>query len=55
MKTFIERLMADERGQSLTEYALLLSIIAVGVVATVILLKDKIVAVFNDVITKLGG
>ena len=45
----------DERGQSLTEYALILVLIAIVAVAAVTLLGGQISVIFNDIVTALGG
>jgi pilus assembly protein Flp/PilA len=38
-----------EEGQTLAEYALILALIAVGVIAAVILLRNQISGIFNSV------
>ena len=55
MKMLSQRWHQDESGQALTEYALILAVIAIAVVAVMGLLGDQITAVFNDTITSLGG
>ncbi len=42
-----------EEGQAMAEYAVILAIVAVGVVATLILFKDAIVGTLGDVIDAL--
>jgi pilus assembly protein Flp/PilA len=51
----LKALFTEEQGQGMTEYALVLGVIAVGVVAVLITLGDTIVAEFKDVIAKLTG
>ncbi|WBW95961.1 Flp family type IVb pilin [Oceanirhabdus sp. W0125-5] len=51
---FLKSLIKDERGQALSEYALLLGIILLGVIAVVTLLKDKIVALFTKIANALS-
>jgi len=41
--------MAREEGQDLAEYALLIALIAVVVIAGVVLLGNRILAVFQDI------
>jgi pilus assembly protein Flp/PilA len=48
-KSFI-RMFLDNSGQTMTEYALILAVIAVVVVGTVSLLGDEIKAVFQGVV-----
>lgn len=44
---------ADDSGQDLAEYALLISLIALVVIAAVTLLGQNITAVFNNIAGKL--
>jgi len=55
MKAFFNRWSQDESGQALTEYALILAVIAIAVVAVMTLLGDQITEVFNNILTSLGG
>ncbi len=43
----------DESGQAMTEYGLLIAIIAVAVVGALILLKDKLIGVFTKAANEL--
>lgn len=45
----------DESGQDLAEYALLIALIAIVVIAAVTLLGGNIQAVFNNIAAALGG
>ena len=47
MKKMLKRFIKDERGLEASEYALLLAIICVLVVAAILALKDEIVAAFE--------
>ena len=49
MRNLIEKLMKDESGQDLAEYALLISLIALVAVAAVTLLGNQISAVFTAI------
>lgn len=51
MRTF---LLAEE-GQGLVEYALIIVIIAIAVVAAMVFLREQIVTFFSDVGTTLEG
>ncbi|MEA3321957.1 MAG: Flp family type IVb pilin [Bacillota bacterium] len=54
MKDLMIRVFKEEEGQGLTEYGLLVGLIALGVVAAVTTLGDAIGDVFNDIAGKLG-
>jgi pilus assembly protein Flp/PilA len=41
-------LVSDEQGQGLTEYGLVLGIIAVAVVGLIAFFRDEIVDIYND-------
>lgn len=49
------RLRAEERGQGLTEYALIIALIAVVVIGAVVLLGNQITNVFNHVTTCMNS
>jgi pilus assembly protein Flp/PilA len=51
----IKNLVAEEEGQGMTEYGLLLAVIVVVVVAALALLKGSITSLFTDIQTKLDG
>jgi pilus assembly protein Flp/PilA len=46
---------SDESGQDLAEYALLIALIAIVVIAAVTLLGTNITTVFNNIAGALGG
>jgi pilus assembly protein Flp/PilA len=48
-------LWSDESGQDLAEYALLIALIAIVVIAAVTLLGANITTVFNNIAGALGG
>ncbi len=48
-------LYTDESGQDLAEYALLIALIAIVVIAAVTLLGGNIQTVFNNIAAALGG
>ncbi|MBB6455114.1 pilus assembly protein Flp/PilA [Salirhabdus euzebyi] len=50
MMNKLKGLLKEEQGQGMTEYGLVLGVIAVGIVAVLALLRDEIVAMFNDVV-----
>lgn len=47
MKTLLTRLLSDESGQGLTEYALIIALVAVALVAILVLFRNAIGGVFN--------
>ncbi|WP_123043082.1 Flp family type IVb pilin [Cohnella candidum] len=48
-------LLKQEEGQGMTEYGLVLGLIAVAVVAALILLRDHIIALFNNAETTVNN
>jgi len=55
MTQFIKNFMNEEEGQGMAEYALVLGVIAVGVIATLILFGDEIIIKFEEVINEFKG
>jgi pilus assembly protein Flp/PilA len=51
----ISRLYEDEEGQGLVEYALILVLIAIAVIASMTLLGKKVNNTFNNIQNKLGS
>lgn len=49
MRQTLRNLLADEAGQDLPEYAVLIGLVALTVVAAVVLLGGNISTTFNDV------
>lgn len=47
--------LKDEEGQALTEYGLLIAVIAVAIVATIVLFRDKLKEVFTNATAKLSS
>ena len=43
----VHRLRDDEQAQTLTEYALIIGVIAIGLIAALIFLKDDLVSFFS--------
>ncbi|MFX3673055.1 MAG: Flp family type IVb pilin [Paenisporosarcina sp.] len=52
MTQWMKNFMNEEEGQGMAEYALVLGVIAIGVIATLVLFGKEIIAKFNDVILK---
>ena len=55
MKEMLRKLISDESGQGMTEYALILALVAVGAIAAMTLLRTQIVAVFGRVTAALDA
>jgi pilus assembly protein Flp/PilA len=55
MKTLLTRLWKEEEGQDLTEYALLLVLVALGAITAMGTLANTINNVFNAAATKLSS
>jgi pilus assembly protein Flp/PilA len=55
MLKMIENLFKDEEGQGLVEYALILVLIAIAVIAAMTLLGNKVNNTFNNIQGKLGS
>ena len=53
VKEIMKRFWVEEEGQSLSEYALILAIVVIAVIAILIALKDQIVALFQTIIDAL--
>ena len=52
---FFTRMFKNQSGQTLTEYALILAVIAIAAVAVMTLLGDEIGNVFQSVVDTLTG
>jgi pilus assembly protein Flp/PilA len=55
MKDLMQRFWNDESGQGLTEYALVLALVSVGLIAVLVLFRDAIGRVFDRVVEVLQG
>lgn len=55
MLEMFKGLFVEEEGQGMTEYGLILGLIAVAVIGVLITLGDEINGVFNNLISKLPG
>ena len=51
----MKALLAEEQGQGMTEYGLVLGIIAVAVVGALALLRTQIIEMFDNVVTAVTG
>ncbi|HZG58582.1 Flp family type IVb pilin [Paenibacillus sp.] len=53
MMNKFKALLTDEQGQGLTEYGLVLGIIAVAVVGLIAAFRNEITAIFNQALTDI--
>lgn len=53
MMEYVTRLFKEEEGQALTEYGLLVGLIAVAVLAALAILTPSLETLFNDIVSKL--
>ncbi|HOP69733.1 MAG: Flp family type IVb pilin [Dethiobacteria bacterium] len=54
MLRFLKKLIKDDSGQTMAEYALILAAIAIVVLGVIFLLGDEISAVFNKITGEMG-
>ena len=55
MLALLKQFFVEEKGQAMTEYGLILALIAVLLIGTLLLLKDELVIMFTKVVTGLQG
>jgi len=55
VKNLLKRLTRDEMGATAVEYGIMVALIGVAVVVTVGLLGTQLNAVFQNVVTAIGG
>ena len=55
MRTPWETFWSDESGQGLVEYALIIALVAVGLIAILLVLRNSIGNVFNNAATQLNN
>ena len=53
MLTLLKRMLRDERGQGMTEYALIIALVAVAIIAIMIAFRNEIGNVFKAATTTL--
>ncbi|MDF2606953.1 MAG: pilin [Bacillales bacterium] len=51
----LKGLVVEEKGQGMTEYGLVLGIIAVAVVGSLALLRTEIITMFTNVVNSVTG
>jgi len=55
MMNKIKGLFTQEQGQGMTEYGLVLGVIAIGVVVILAAFRDEIMNIFSNVTTEIKG
>jgi len=55
LKHKMKRLLTEENGQGMTEYGLIIGLVAVAVIAVLTTMGGQLKAKFNQIITSLGG
>ena len=55
MESMWQTLWSDKSGQGLGEYALIIALIAVGLIAILLVLRNSIGNVFNNAATQLNN
>jgi pilus assembly protein Flp/PilA len=55
MRSTFTALLADESGQGLVEYALIIALVAVGLIAILLVLRNAIGNVYNNAATQLNN
>ena len=55
MKGLFSSLWKDESGQGLTEYALIIALVAIGLIIVLVAFRNEIGAVFNRIRTTLSN
>jgi len=55
MKRFWQAFSSDDSGQGLVEYALIIALVAVGLIAILLVLRNSIGNVFNNAATQLNN
>jgi pilus assembly protein Flp/PilA len=53
MMNKLRGLVVEEKGQGMTEYGLVLGIIAVAVVIVLVTLKDEILKIYNEALSNI--
>ena len=55
MRALGQAFWSDHSGQGLVEYALLIALVAIGLIAILLVLRNSIGNVFNNVATQLNN
>jgi len=55
MHSKANKIVKDERGQALSEYAIIIGVIAVLIIVTLIAFRSALVGLFERIITAISG
>ncbi|OOE14822.1 Flp family type IVb pilin [Fictibacillus arsenicus] len=55
MKNKLMGLIKEEQGQGMTEYGLVLGLIAVAAVAALVLLREEVIAMYDKAVEAVSG
>ncbi len=55
MLDLFNRFWTDESGQALTEYALIIALVSIGLILVLIAFRDELGRIFNAIRTELKG
>lgn len=55
MLSLFKNFWADESGQGLTEYALILALVSIGLIAVLVVFRDAIGGIFDRIAQVLRG
>ena len=55
MLDLFNRFWTDESGQALTEYALIIALVSIGLILVLIAFRDELGRIFNAIRTELEG
>jgi pilus assembly protein Flp/PilA len=55
MRTLLQKFWSEDSGQGLVEYALIIALVAVGLIAILLVLRNSIGNVFNNAATQLNN
>ncbi|WP_227767460.1 Flp family type IVb pilin [Zhaonella formicivorans] len=53
MLNLLKRLWKEEEGQAMTEYGLILGVIAIAVIAALFLMRPQLVAIYDSITASL--
>jgi pilus assembly protein Flp/PilA len=55
MLSMVKRLISEEEGQGMTEYALVLGVIAVGAIVTITAFRTQVAALWTSITTSISA